>query len=1402
MSSDNSSSNSATGGSTQPATSAAPATPATPSSSPSPSGAQPQRSGPWLAPPTKPQPLDLSVDRGESFRVWRRRWDSFFRLSNLGQADQQMQHDIFISCVSDDTMKVIDNFPIASSSRLDVKEILKHLETYARGQVNETVEHHNLAKRTQQPGERFDEYLTCIRDLTKTCSFCDDCTELIVRDKIVTGVIDVELRRKLLQFSSESALTLDKAIQISRADEATNIHEQEFAKDDSRNPYANRVQKDRSSTSRTRTSGTHVGKHGKPDKPSTGTGPCKYCGGSAHRDRNQCPASERTCSKCRKKGHFASVCLSSQRSTSSSSSHSGQPGRRHQHSNVARVIASTQACRAPTVTVDFSTPNGTCTIAALPDTGADISAAGPDFLQSLGENVSNLLPPTDQPKSADGSPMKCLGQLPVTVAIGDRTASCTIHILENLSTVLLSWDTTRDLALIHQAYPAQISSSDINNVANTPDEHVTADDLFREFPKVFDGVLRTMPGELFSIKLQTDATPLCVNTPRRVPFPQRDALKAQLDKLHAQGVIVPVTQPTPWCSPIVVVPKKNTDEVRLCVDFTHLNKFVQRERYQSATPSESVANIASARAKVFTTFDALKGYHQCPLDNESQLLTTFITPFGRWMYLRAPYGVSSISEHYNRRMDAAFEGMSQFAKLVNDVVVYDKTRQDHTQRVREFLQRCLERGISLNKDKFVFAQPKVTFAGYELSSSGYSIDPQLVVAIHDFPEPTNITELRSFFGLVNQLSLFTDQLAELLQPLRPLLSAQNEYVWDAAHSQAFMTAKCALASPPTLAFYDPCRPTSLRTDASRLHGLGFILMQKQEDDSWHIVQCGSRFLTETESRYAAVELELLGIVWAVLKCRLFLSGLPLFSIFTDHKPLIPILNSKQLDEIENPRLQRLRMKILEYSFTASWVKGTANAAPDALSRAPVSMPTPDDELGEDQDAASINSIIISNVQSVDINLRLDAVRSAIDSDHDAQLLLDTVRTGFPNTKDQLQLALHPYWALRDSLSIDDGLVVYGCRLVIPAPMRKDVLNMLHASHQGKERTKQRARQIVYWPGLDNDIVNITRNCQPCQRELPTQPKEPYVAHEKASRPFQQLSMDFATHAGRQVLVVVDHFSSWTWVFVFPNATSRQLIGALRDVFCMSGAPDIIWSDNGPQFSSSRFQQFCREWGVSHRTSSPHYPQSNGRAEAAIKSMKKLFRRCWNSAGAHLDQDQWTKGILQYRNTPTKQGPSPAQLLFGQPVQDMVPAHHRAFLPEYQKAANSSDTLPADIEATARYDATAHPLPSLTIGTPVAIQNDRTKLWDRSGVVVDVGPHRKYFVRLPSGRILTRNRRFLRRRYIASLPPSDTPLPDQKPPLSANPAPASVSPSPNLKSQLRRSTRVSKKPDRLIEHDDL
>ena len=198
---------------------------------------------------------------------------------------------------------------------------------------------------------------------------------------------------------------------------------------------------------------------------------------------------------------------------------------------------------------------------------------------------------------------------------------------------------------------------------------------------MFDDHINTMEGEKFHITLTDDAQPFCIHNPRAIPFPYRDKLKTEIDLLQKQGIIFPVTVPTEWFAHIVVTPKKGTDKVRMCVDLSRLNRFVKRERYQSATPAEAVADIAEGKAKVFTKFDALKGYHQCPLDEEIQLLTTFITPFGRFKYLCAPYGISSISEHYNRRMDEAFVGLTGYRRIVDDVVIYDSDTTQHTDHV-------------------------------------------------------------------------------------------------------------------------------------------------------------------------------------------------------------------------------------------------------------------------------------------------------------------------------------------------------------------------------------------------------------------------------------------------------------------------------------------------------------------------------------------------------------------------------------------------------------------------------------------------------------------------------------------------------------------------------------------------
>ena len=202
---------------------------------------------------------------------------------------------------------------------------------------------------------------------------------------------------------------------------------------------------------------------------------------------------------------------------------------------------------------------------------------------------------------------------------------------------------------------------------------------------MFDDRIQVMEGEKFHISLTPGAIPFCVKTPQTIPFAYRDKLKAELDLLQDQGIIVPVTEVTEWCAPIVVTPKKGSDRIRMCVGLSCLNRYVQRERYQSPMPAEAVADIAAGEAKCFTILDAAKGYHQCPLDEESQLYTTFITPFGRFKYLRAPYGLSSIAEHYNRCMAEAFQGLTGFQRIVDDIVILDKDIQSHADHVKQFL---------------------------------------------------------------------------------------------------------------------------------------------------------------------------------------------------------------------------------------------------------------------------------------------------------------------------------------------------------------------------------------------------------------------------------------------------------------------------------------------------------------------------------------------------------------------------------------------------------------------------------------------------------------------------------------------------------------------------------------------
>ena len=661
---------------------------------------------------------------------------------------------------------------------------------------------------------------------------------------------------------------------------------------------------------------------------------------------------------------------------------------------------------------------------------------------------------------------------------------------------------------------------------------VNRESLLNQFPNVFSDEVSVMDGKPFSIKLQDGAKPFSCLTVRRVAEPLKPKLKEELENLKNQGIIEEVQEPTEWSSPISIQSKKG-GKIRMCVDFRHLYKFVVRERYQSPTPLDVVMSLPKG-SMYFTVVDAVKGYYQIPLHEESRNFTVFLSPFGRFRFTRAPFGLSSISEHYNRRISELIADLPNTFHVADDIIIADNDFEEHKKNVLMFLKKCHEKGVTLNSSKFVFAQPEVTFAGFRVNESGYTIDPEMVVAIREFPEPKTRTDLRSWYGLVNQLGPFTDETASLLDPLRSLLKESNEFLWTDEHRQHFEKSREMLCKVPVLAYYDPSRKTKLFTDASRIHGIGFILKQLQNDGSWRMVRAGSRCLTSAESRYAMIELEMMAIVWAIHKCRLMLEGMKHFDVVTDHLPLIPILNKYTMDRVDNPRLWRLKQKVIGYNFTASWISTAKNSTADALSRAPVSKPTAVDDFDDDGDSLSF-------VMTLAETSEVEDIRRASLMDNECILLSKHVMDGFPHHKFQLPIPIRSYWNVRSRLSIDNGIILCGHRMVIPVSLRQKVLKDMLSMHQGATKMKERARQSFYWPRMDNDIHSVVLTCQSCQEKLPSLPKEKMIRREAATRAFESVHADFFQYGGRYYLVYVDEYSGWPAINYFgSHASARDL----------------------------------------------------------------------------------------------------------------------------------------------------------------------------------------------------------------------------------------------------------------------
>ncbi|UYV83269.1 K02A2.6-like [Cordylochernes scorpioides] len=435
--------------------------------------------------------------------------------------------------------------------------------------------------------------------------------------------------------------------------------------------------------------------------------------------------------------------------------------------------------------------------------------------------------------------------------------------------------------------------------------------------------------------------------------------------------------------------------------------------------------------------------------------------------------------------------------------------------------------------------------------------------------------------------------------------------------------------------------------------------------------------------------------------------------------------------VHTPR--RVPIPLMEKLKTRLGIPGKELLDADALSRQPL-LTT---EGGEDErpTSAHINAVLSS---ITDKDEMLTKIFEAQQEDTTLKAVVKYLEQGWPDKKKMSQ-ALLSYWHVKDELGVQNGLLMRSCRLVIPASMKLEILDKLHAGHFGITKTRLRARETVWWPGISEEIAETVRKCSVCIQEAVSK-HEPLIPTNFPTRPWQKIGMDLFKFENKWYLVIIDYYSRFPEMIQLDRLTANVVVRSCKSIFARHGIPETVVSDNGTQFGAARqFANFARQYGFTHVTSSPRFPQSNGMAEAGVKIAKLILKK---------NQDP-SLGLLEYRSTPLENGYSPAELLMGRKLRTTLPIAPENLNPrlvDSQTLKRKEGRRRKDMKS--RYDRRcgATDMEELSEGDTVLITDMR--IW---GIVKKkASTPRSYMVDTPVG-TLRRNRFHLRKGVTVQYP---------------------------------------------------
>lgn len=444
------------------------------------------------------------------------------------------------------------------------------------------------------------------------------------------------------------------------------------------------------------------------------------------------------------------------------------------------------------------------------------------------------------------------------------------------------------------------------------------------------------------------------------------------------------------------------------------------------------------------------------------------------------------------------------------------------------------------------------------------------------------------------------------------------------------------------------------------------------------------------------------------------------------------------------------LRLQKYDLIVTYKKGTLMFIADTLSRAYLPTVNVCAQVVYDPEFEEVDHQAFLAIS----DHRWKQFDGAAKSDPVQQQLRNVIRQGWPAIKTDVPESLHPYFGFRDELTTQGHFIFKGHQLVVPAALRKEIMKVTHSSHIGIEGCLRRARESLYWPRMAAELKDYISACDVCLSHRQGQTKEPLLQHEFIAQPWSKLGVDLAHLDNRNLLVLVDYFSNFIEVARLNSTTSRSVIRELEIIFGRFGVPDTVLTDNGPQFASTEFAVFAKNWGFNHVTSSPHHPQSNGKAENAVKTIKRLFTKCKASGQSEF------MALLDWRNTPTEGfTTSPAQRLLGRRCRTLLPIAGSLLQPNSNHEQDSRSLLAQKLRQQIHHDKGTKSLTTLKVGDTVRMKLPGQHTWSQGTCMGhNVAGPRSYDVRV-EGATYRRNRRDLLATAEPPLLDLDTAVPE-------------------------------------------